>query len=625
MTQFRYEPLCLDPQKDQIRVIELLPGNDTSPIQCNILEASLAKPPAYEALSYRWGEEKSVPHIFVHGNNFEVTANLYSALWHLRDEKQKRLLWVDAICIDQTNIEEKNHQVQLMRNIYKKASRALIWLGQDTPEIFRGLSIVPILMRAYKERWTYRDCVSKWEIVSNLSSLWALMDNPYFTRIWVVQEVATSTDRLVVCGKLTVSWRDLSVALGYSRETGVGHPLETPNTVHFWSINTSLLDTATHVDAGLLQLLLRHRTFAATDPRDKVYALLGLTTTASYQGRHLHIAADYNTNISAEEVFNSTAQRIIKTCQNLDIFSVPRATSSALGKLPSWVPDWTAQEQTTSLLLPDREDVDQSYFSAALPSSQANPRLQAFGPALGLGLCGQLIDSVEEVGELFLKPPPMSASQVSIGKIHFFKSMTPFYHCRAMNCLTLLNWERITGADSGQPYPTGEEINDVYWQTFLAGSLHSDPGTDWKKERLSWQTIYQGYDYPCYLGLHYFTNLYIISMFIIEFYKALHIFLALWGQFGIYKPGREASPFGKVSLSPVHENRRMFRTADGYIGLGPRDMRSGDRIALFSGGKMPLVMRESGTGLELVGDCYVHGIMHGEGYHEDQCELIWIV
>jgi hypothetical protein len=174
-------------------------------------------------------------------------------------------------------------------------------------------------------------------------------------------------------------------------------------------------------------------------------------------------------------------------------------------------------------------------------------------------------------------------------------------------------------------YITGEPILDVFWQTFLGGSAHSGPGDRWKKQRASWQIILRGYNYPCYLGLHYSITTYVIAIFVFECFRLLYTVLALLGQFGIAKYGEEENTDTWVARNPMHENRKMFKTKNGYIGLGPREMRAGDRIALFSGGSMPLVMRTKETELELIGDCYVHGIMYSERYREDQCELLWII
>ncbi|KAE9377644.1 HET-domain-containing protein [Stipitochalara longipes BDJ] len=625
MERFRYRPLPIEIKKDHIRVIELLPGN-ASMIECNIHEVSLTDHPPYDALSYCWGESKTKLPISMEGRYFEVTENLCAALWFLRDANEKRLLWADAICIDQTNIAEKNHQVQLMRDIYKNAKRTIIWVGAETAEMRQGFDIIPTLVRAYEEKWTLGVCMSMLNLVVALPSLWALLDNPYFSRIWVVQEVAVSRDRLVVCGNSTVPWSDLTFAIGYSRDIGFSSFINQPNALSFWALHKSLWDAAYHTDRGLLQLLIRHRSCGATDPKDKIYALLGLSTTAGHQGKSVEVQPNYGPELSVEDVFRSTAVQIIRTSRNLDIFSVPRALSpNRLKTLPSWVPDWTVDEPTSSLLLlQDTTDSRSGYF-ATLPSSEAEPRFQPDGPIVGLGLRGQLIDRIQEVGTVFVKPNGLAPSEFSHGKaIRSLRLMVAFHHERAMIGLTLLNWRSVTRAKPGQIYLTGELILDVYWQTFLAGSAHLGLADHWKKEREAWESIFQAYSYPCYLGLHYSTTAYVVAMFIIEFFSFLYVAVSVFGQFGPFKP--QGAGFGETAASSsVHENRRMFRTETGYIGLGPRNMRVGDRIALFSGGSLPLVMREKKTKLKLVGDCYVHGIMYGERYREDQCELMWIV
>lgn len=305
---------------------------------------------------------------------------------------------------------------------------------------------------------------------------------------------------------------------------------------------------------------------------------------------------------------------------------MPRALSlNRLKSLPSWVPDWTVDEPTFSFLLPKDTTITRCSYLATLPSSEAEPKFQPDGPAAGLGLRGQLIDRVQEVGTIFVKPSDVSPFEFSPAKVvHSLRLRAAIPYERGMNGLTLLNWQCLTRAKSGETYLTGEPILDVYWQTFLAGSAHSGLADQWKKERKAWEWIYRSYSYPWYLGLHYSTAAYMVAMFVIDFFCYLYLLVSVYCQFGPFKP--QFDGLGKtISPNPVHLNRRMFRTENEYIGLGPRDMKVGDRIALFSGGSLPLVMREQGTKLVLIGDCYVHGIMYGERYREDQCELMWIV
>ena len=120
----------LENDSDQIRILALLPGKGDETIQCNQIIVSLHDAREYEALSYTWGDPKTTHAILFEGKAFPVTANLHSALQHLRLKEKPRHVWIDALCIDQLNNKEKSAQVQLMGDIYRRASRVLAWLGK---------------------------------------------------------------------------------------------------------------------------------------------------------------------------------------------------------------------------------------------------------------------------------------------------------------------------------------------------------------------------------------------------------------------------------------------------------------------------------------------------------------
>lgn len=137
LDQFEYEPLA---KPRHIRLIILRPAlSDTQPIICSLKEVSLDDydhdndPLPYEALSYTWGAKHGTIPITCDGQTLLVTPNCESALQHLRQKLKKRVLWIDAICIDQQSVQEKNEQVPLMGEIYVSATRAVIWLGPGLP------------------------------------------------------------------------------------------------------------------------------------------------------------------------------------------------------------------------------------------------------------------------------------------------------------------------------------------------------------------------------------------------------------------------------------------------------------------------------------------------------------
>ena len=117
---------------DSIRVLYLLPGALDDNIYEELTEVSLSQSPLYEALSYVWGSPIPADPISCHGKELLVTPNCIAAMRRLCDEKKRRVLWIDAVCIDQSSMDERNHQVRLMGDIYSNSKRVIIWLGEET-------------------------------------------------------------------------------------------------------------------------------------------------------------------------------------------------------------------------------------------------------------------------------------------------------------------------------------------------------------------------------------------------------------------------------------------------------------------------------------------------------------
>ncbi|KAF2732825.1 hypothetical protein EJ04DRAFT_440424, partial [Polyplosphaeria fusca] len=129
----RYSLLPLDRKRCETRLIQLLPSSDeSSPIECKLYVVSRNDGPIYTALSYAWGNKAHVSPIKVNGLDWWVTENLHSALTHIREAENAVTLWVDAICIDQKNDEEKSWHVQQMRETFTEASDVIAWLGPAT-------------------------------------------------------------------------------------------------------------------------------------------------------------------------------------------------------------------------------------------------------------------------------------------------------------------------------------------------------------------------------------------------------------------------------------------------------------------------------------------------------------
>jgi hypothetical protein len=149
-------------------------------IQCELFEYTLqssCETHLYEALSYVWGNAENKLPIYISGSRFDVTINLHSALSQLRNHSIERVLWIDAVCIDQENQAEKEHQIQSMAKIYGQANRVVVWLGEAADD--SDLVIEEIRSADIKNSTAVLDR-------DGLESAGlALLERPWFQRIWV--------------------------------------------------------------------------------------------------------------------------------------------------------------------------------------------------------------------------------------------------------------------------------------------------------------------------------------------------------------------------------------------------------------------------------------------------------
>jgi hypothetical protein len=158
--------------------------NERANIQCELFKYSLQgsgkRPHPYEALSYTWGSLGKIRSISINKQNVPITVNLHAALSSLRDHSLERIIWVDAICIDQNNLEEKGRQVQLMAKIYSQATRVLVWLGETADDSDKALE--GICVAAEKES---TDSLNDKTVQQ---AILVLLQRPWFRRIWVREE-----------------------------------------------------------------------------------------------------------------------------------------------------------------------------------------------------------------------------------------------------------------------------------------------------------------------------------------------------------------------------------------------------------------------------------------------------
>ena len=402
MAPFQYTPLGGAPGDRMIRLLKLYPSsNPSAPLQCDLFHTQLGSC-AFEAVSYSWGSSKT-PHVIIcNGDFLPLGDNILGALIHFQSRNEgdrPRTLWVDAICTNQKDNDEKNQQVQMMRDIYAEAEMTLIWLGPGNmtsleafgfargllstlpPETLIALSLAN--SRDYGSQVS--DLIERLVKVSTRSSreyglsqsdglysILQVLERRWFTRVWVIQELAMAKSAQVICGSDQMPWEHFHLAVKAtlsifaSRERPelqaygsplmmVFHPGGSP--LQFYAnrgnegfegfgkrLIMSLNDTRSGVQAGnlpnLSHALLKHYAADATNPLDHVYAILGFTSTNSLPAED-RLRIDYS--LDATTVFKEATLHCIETEVSLDVLmTLGSSKEESMDGLPSWVPDWSS-------------------------------------------------------------------------------------------------------------------------------------------------------------------------------------------------------------------------------------------------------------------------------------------
>ncbi|KAH0429967.1 hypothetical protein CcaCcLH18_08112 [Colletotrichum camelliae] len=306
MSSYSYEPI--DASSNTIRLLRLFQGrryyNDEL-IRGELFEAEIPheRDDTYEALSYTWGDPTRTKTITINGQTVAVTTNLYDALLHLREPEKDRILWVDALCINQEDAFERTHQVAKMSVIYQKAWAVVIWLGKTTRDIELLLEATQALDKKMRQHprpssnaehlkaWIDegRRFISEKRIVNpefyeiRQRALKELLSRSWFRRVWVVQEAAYAKTAYIQCSWISVPTRAfcimpqlLEIEMDI-RSQPLLEVLPGPRRQSSWWNDTRDLST----------ILQKFTTCESTDPRDQIFALLGLSADCSSDGQSL--------------------------------------------------------------------------------------------------------------------------------------------------------------------------------------------------------------------------------------------------------------------------------------------------------------------------------------------------
>ncbi|KAI1089498.1 heterokaryon incompatibility protein-domain-containing protein [Rostrohypoxylon terebratum] len=413
-----------------IRILCIEPGPKDSPLECRLEERDLRTDKIEEALSYVWGDLKSDQDIKIDGSSFKVTANLKGILYSLRHEDAPRNIWIDAICINQSNLEEKGHQVRLMRDIYSKALQTTIWLGDWPPETSTSEGEFPMIMERNVNRVAqellgeFNSLKNQYDLAGMLEKykeyqtarFWdkqplglkimiarcvdSIMSHPWWERVWTIQEATLpSNEPIIYFRGYQYQYSALISALDVVQEffemsesiestesdTGANYMIATFEFQRgFWQASemySSLIrrirpekrygekNLESPQDRNLQEMLSRVVTYRASDPRDKIFALESLMTKS--EGRLIKV--DYTE--TPVVVFKRITAWILNLGQyrlELSIYRLcveSRSGFSADFSGPSWV-------------------IDFSYSHAYVKNTYAGLTIEAY--LLAFGLTGAL-------------------------------------------------------------------------------------------------------------------------------------------------------------------------------------------------------------------------------------------
>ncbi|KAF5014024.1 hypothetical protein FDECE_5 [Fusarium decemcellulare] len=355
---YQYQPLT---ETNSIRVLELHPGKPGDILSFELNEVQLNVNASFEALSYEWQDKVGTVPVQCNNERLLVTPNCKAAMERLRLDSRPRYLWIDAICINQANIKERNQQVAMMTDIYRAATTVLMWLGEETESTRIAFEVLPRMAKAHDvflqasgelplDSPSVGEDDDPHELVKRLlqgkgvvEAFSNLLRRTYWSRAWIFQEIVLASSRgVAICGSQHCQWMVLKHALLASME----HP-STPCASSIFRID--------YVEDRLLgggKISLGDATWTlssldATDPRDKIFASLGLAS-ANDKSSVKWPVADYT--MTVQQVYVHATRYII------DVHDISEAwrlgiqhSTKAVPHLPSWVPDFNPRDDGMSL------------------------------------------------------------------------------------------------------------------------------------------------------------------------------------------------------------------------------------------------------------------------------------
>jgi hypothetical protein len=625
--EHRYSPIDLE--SSNFRVFVLQPGENEEPVYGELIIKSINDRFSYEALSYSWESAAPLNGINLDGDVFPVRENLHAALVHLRLPSSPRYLWIDALSINQADNADKTHQIEQMRSIYARASQVIIWLGKAEEKsdlavdlIQKGILVDPSGHEEGIQAFdlgttTALHAISLTEAES--VALGVLLNRRWWTRVWCLQEVAVaSQDPLIICGHSSVPWS----AFVSITEQVAGHifPLrpwqeravqEIRRSCSYVLTRECIQGTSTTMP---LSSLLRNTIhLCSSDPRDKIYAVLGL----AHKQDRMAIQPDYSKPPS--QVFTETMKHILLNELRLDTLSFVRINDGNLCcsrlSIPSWVSDWSLQCNAFQPLW------QPGLYNA---SKRTSAIINISDDPSALCLEGFCLDRIAYISEPIIRHERCNHME-DLGLREIMVELDQFLLNAVEEISLSINpttdpdtWQRIL-AISSDPAES-----DVLWRTLVADRVSTQEGGYFAPAPSICAEQYkmvrngeENYD------IEELFNSKRSSHSIADILEKAYAEAP-----GVWEPS--SADTMKVNFLVLANNlrsemsvligRRLFVTHNAYVGLAREEVKVGDLVTILMGGDIPFLLRErmEESTFQFVGEAYVHGVMYVEAI--DGCE-----
>ncbi|KAI3325744.1 HET-domain-containing protein [Xylariaceae sp. AK1471] len=633
-----------------IRLAHIHPGNENDPVQISLLITALDSVPNFESVSYCWGNPQDKGQVTCDGTTLAITNSLLTGLVYFRYKDRPRVLWADALCINQADAVEKTGQVLLMPEIYSHATRTLVWLGiADSPlhgtippsvaaSIRQAVQLLPecefenpadIAAKAHTLIHDSQRLHTEGKpniLDHDWTPLAALLARPWFRRKWVVQEVSLANQVILYAGsEVEVPWPDLAKLAWRMEMLGVPRLVSlekraqeanksrckrtrdlatsedvAPEGMKSWTLLESVIVPLHCVTAISMVQIFRHSatlldgvrnttSFNCTDPRDHVYSLLSLG------GSGPSILPDYTVPVG--EVFRRYAIATLVEGRDLKLLSLAphrilfsHPAIRRLEGLPSWVPDLRLMAADVLVSYTVRP---QAFYSGG----QNKPVLSVSDDHRILSCRGRVVDTVRALSnsmiEMRLADEPEILQGVKPEDIIFLehlKDATPEQRKQR-----LVRWLQDCYHIAFGHVGEFEAVAVHNPELMMAFSRAMVCEIDFARNRLPTELLAE---FPRYF------------QWAIDYAADKHDenvqHSAIMSNYSATIDDAIMSFTGGL---------KFCVTDHGRFGQVPVTSQPGDRVCVLVGGEVPFIIRPTGRGTyTLIGECYVTGIMDGEAF-----------